>query len=186
MEGQEQKQEQGNQQDASKQQGNQQQEKQAKEPLNFDKWYGSLDDATRDLFNDHVDGLKSALTSERNERKKLAAQIKELSGKADKGSELAQQLEQLTGNMGKLDQKAQFYEDAHSADVANLKLAWVAAQEFDLLGKDDKVDFNKLREAAPELFRKKVTPPANAGNGNNQAGTTQPTMNSFIRRAAGR
>lgn len=186
MEGQEQKQEQGNQQDASKQQGNQQQEKQAKEPLNFDKWYGSLDDATRDLFNDRVDGLRSALTSERNERKKLAAQIKELSGKADKGSELAQQLEQLTGNMGKLDQKAQFYEDAHNADVANLRLAWLAAQDLDLIGKDGKVDFNKLREAAPELFRKKVTPPANAGQGAGQAGTTQPTMNSFIRKAAGR
>lgn len=183
MEGQEQK-EQGQEQQQGNQQGNQ--EQQQKEPLTFDKWYGALDDATKDLFDDHVDGLKSALTSERNERKKLAAQIKELGNKAEKGSELEQQLTKLTGDMGKLDQKAQFYEDAHSADVANLKLAWVAAQEFDLLGKDGKVDFNKLREAAPELFRKKVTPPANAGNGNNQAGTTQPTMNSFIRRAAGR
>lgn len=186
MEGQEQKQEQGNQQQEQQKQDAAQQGQQQQEPLTFDKWYGGLDDATKDLFDDHVDGLKSALTSERNERKKLAAQIKELSGKADKGSELATQLEKLTGDMGKLDQKAQFYEDAHNADVANLRLAWLAAQDLDLIGKDGKVDFNKLREAAPELFRKKVTPPANAAQGATQAGAAQPTMNSFIRKAAGR
>ena len=100
---------------------------------------------------------------------------------------MATQLEKLTGDMGKLDQKAQFYEDAHGADVANLKLAWIAAQEYGLIGKDGKVDFDQLREQAPELFKKKApAPPGNAGAGAHQSGATQPTMNSFIRRAAGR
>lgn len=157
------------------------------ETLTFDKWFGALDDDAKGLLEDHVDGLKSALTSERAERARLAKQIKELSGKADKGSELATQLEKLTGDMGKLDQKAQFYEDAHAADVANLKLAWLAAQEFDLIGKDGRVDFDQLREQAPEVFRKKApAPPGNAGTGAHQSGAAKPTMNSFIRRAAGR
>lgn len=165
------------QQDAGKQ-GEQQQ------PLTFDTWLGSQDDTIKGLIDGHVTGLKSALESERTERKTLAKQIADLKGKAEKGSELEQQLNALNAQLEATSAKQAFYESA-PADVGNLKLAWMAAQD----GHTDKhgnVDWNSLRSAYPELFRKQTTPPANAGNGRGQEGGNQQSMNSFIRKAAGR
>ena len=163
------------------QQGNQSQQQQ---PLTFDSWFESQPEEIKGLIDSNVSGLKSALDSERNERKALAKQIADLKGKAEKGSELEQQLNALNAQLEATSAKQAFYESA-PADVGNLKLAWMAAQD----GHTDKkgnVDWNSLRSAYPELFRKQTTPPANAGNGRGQEGGNQQSMNSFIRKAAGR
>lgn len=160
--------------------GNQSQQ----QPPTFDSWFESQPEEIKGLIDSNVSGLKSALDSERNERKSLAKQLSELKGKAEKGSELEQQLTTLSAQLESQAAKAAFYESA-PADVANMKLAWMAAQD----GHTDKrgnVDWNSLRSAYPELFRKTVTPPANAGNGRGQEGGNQPNMNAFIRAAAGR
>lgn len=153
-------------------------------PATFDTWLGSQDATVKGLIDGHVTGLKSALESERNERKTLSKQIAELKGKAEKGSELEQQLTTLSSQLEAQSTKAAFYESA-PADVANMKLAWMAAQDG-YIGKGGLVDWNGLKSAFPELFRKQVTPPANAGNGRNQQGGNQPNMNDFIRKASGR
>lgn len=162
-------------------------QQQANQPESFDKWIAAQPDGIKDLFDDHVDGLKSALEDERRERKGLAARLKELGKQADVGSELQKQLESLTGQMTEADTKASFYEGAHEAGVKNLRLAWIAAKEYDLINKG-KVDFVQLKQLAPELFGvAKAAPPAgNAGNGAGQAGIQQPDMNRAIRAMAGR
>lgn len=169
---------QGNQQQGQGNQGNQQ-------AVTFDSWIGGQDDTIKGLIDSHVSGLKSALDSERNERKSLTKQIAELKGKAEKGSELEQQLNSLTAQLDASNAKQTFYESA-PADVANMRLAWMAAQEGGYIGKGGAVDWNGMKTAYPELFRKQITPPANAGNGRGQDGNNQPNMNAFIRRAAGR
>ena len=181
-------QQQGNQQQANTNQQGQQsasnQGQQQQQPLTFDSWFESQPEEIKGLVDSSVSGLKSALESERNERKSLAKQLSELKGKAEKGSELEQQLNTLSSQLEAQAAKATFYESA-PADVANMKLAWMAAQD----GHTDKkgnVDWQSLRTAYPELFRKQTTPPANAGNGRGQEGGNQPNMNSFIRQAAGR
>lgn len=153
----------------------------------FDSWYAGLGTDQKGLIDGHVTGLKSALESERTERKSLAKQIGDLKGKAEKGSELEKQLGDLTAQLETLGAKTAFYEGA-PADVSNPRLAYLAASEGGLINaKTGTVDWAALRSSYPELFRRQqAAPPANGGQGRNQAGGTEPNMNMFIRRAAGR
>lgn len=157
------------------------------EALTFDGWYGKLDDKQKDMVDDHVSGLKSALTSEREERRRLSTQLKQLSKSAEEGSDFQKQLQETMGQLDEAEKKARFLEDAHGQNVSNLKLAWLAAKEEKLISRDGSVDFLKLRETAPELFERKTpTPAGNAGTGNGQAGIAKPDMSKWIRAAAGR
>jgi hypothetical protein len=71
--------------------------------------------------------------------------------------------------------------------VKNLRLAWLAAQEYGLIdAKTGEADFAKLRQMAPELFAVKPTPTANAGSGAKQNGVADGrNMNDWIRLASG-
>lgn len=151
----------------------------------FDSWIQAQDDATKAMLEGHTSGLKSSLEDERRERKALAKQIVELSKQAETGSTLKAELDKLAANNEKTSRKANFYESA-PADVGNLKLAWLAAEDAGLIDKEGSADWKALREQAPELFRKSIAPPAHAGNGAGQNGQGSTDMNSFIRRSAGR
>lgn len=158
-------------------------------PSSFDKYIADQPDAIKELFDTHIDGLKSALDSERTGRKDLEKQLRNLSKQATEGSDLKTQLDQLAENVKQSDSRAAFYEGAHEAGVRNLKLAWVAAKEYDVLDTKGNVDFGKLKTFVPELFTqpvKTVVATANAGNGANQAGVAKPDMNTFLRTATGR
>lgn len=157
-------------------------------PASLDEWLSDQPDTIKNLIDSHTDGLRSALNSERAERKKLSQQLKTLGAKAEKGSELESEIAKLTGTLEENQRKADFYERAHTAGVKNLRLAYLAATDGDLFDRDGDVNFDKLKEQAPELFaskEKQPTPKGNAGAGRGQGGAT-PSMNSFIRRAAGR
>lgn len=170
------------------QQEGQKQEQQQEEKLTFDGWYSKLEDPVKDLIDDHVTGLKSALNSEREERRRLSKQLTQLSKSADEGSEFQKQLNDTVGKLEEAERKAQFLEDAHDQGISNLKLAYLAAKEEGLIKRDGSVDFLRLREVAPELFERKKTPvpPANAGTGVGQSGAVKPDMNAWLRKAAGR
>ena len=149
----------------------------------FDGWLATQDEATKALLTKHTSGLKSALDDEKSTRKQLAKQIAELSKQAEEGSALKAALEKTSSEYAQTSRKATFYEGAPS-DLRNLKLAWLAAQDADLIDKDGTADWKALRTQAPELFGK-VTP-GNAGNGAGQTGQGTQDMNTFIRRSAGR
>lgn len=158
-------------------------------PASFDDWLSSQPDTIKTLVDGHTDGLRSALTNESEERKKATRQLKALQDKAEKGSDLEKEIERLIADNESSDRKARFYESAHTAGVKNLRLAYLAATDGDLFDKDGDVNFDKLKEQAPELFAsedKKPPPRGNAGSGQNQGGGTVPSMNGFIRAATGR
>lgn len=170
------------------QQAAQQQAAKIETPESFEKWLVDQPETVKELFDSHIDGLKSALDSERSGRKELEKQLKNLSKQAGEGSELKTQIDKLTTDMQQSDSRAVFYEGAHEAGVKNLKLAWIAAKEYDVQDRNGNVDFVKLKSFVPELFatQTKVVPPANAGNGAGQVAAAQPDMNMFLRRATGR
>ena len=154
-------------------------------PASFDEWIKAQGDDVQDLFDDHVSGLRSALETERTERKALAKQIKDLGKQAEEGSELRQQLTNLTTALESVQRRTAFYESA-PGDVANLKLAFLAASDAGMVD-DDGVDWQAMRQRFPELFKRTVIPAGNAGSGAGQNGAQpQRTMNDFIRAAAGR
>jgi len=156
--------------------------------VTFETVYGALPPEQRGVIDTHIGGLKSALKDERDGRKALEKQLRDLSRQAEEGSTLRAQLDKLAEDQATTTAKATFFEQAHDAQVKNLRLAWLAAQDYGLVdAKSGEADFAKLRQQAPELFATKPVPSANAGNGAKSDGVSDGrNMNDFIRAAAGR
>lgn len=154
-------------------------------PATFEEWLTGQGDDAKSLVTGHIGKLQNALNDERTQRRTLAKQIDDLSKQAEQGSQLRAQLEQLSGDFEGASRKAAFYESA-PAEVTNLRLAWLVANDAGLLEKDGSTNWAQLKVVAPELF-KRVTPPANAGAGAKQTGVDDGrSMNAFIRAASGR
>ncbi len=155
--------------------------------LEYESWLEKQPTEVKGLLEGHVRGLKSALDSEREGRKKLEREIRDLAGKAEKGSQAEAQLTQVADKIAEGDRKAEFYEAAHAAGVTNLKLAYLAAVQEDMFDKHGRVNFEAMRQTYPELFGGAKKPPAGtAGNGTRNAPDGHQGMNDFIRAAAGR
>ena len=160
----------------------------AAQPVTFEAVYKALPEQQRGAIDAHIGGLKTALTDERNGRKELEKQLRALSKQAEEGSALKAELDKLASEQASTTAKAVFFEAAHEAQVKNLRLAWLAAQDYGLIdAKTGDADFAKLRQMAPELFSVKPAPQGNAGNGAKQTGVTDGrNMNDWIRAASGR
>jgi hypothetical protein len=132
--------------------------------------------------------LKTALDSERDGKKDLEKQLRELAGKAEKGSEFEKQLTETADKLATEEKKSAFYEAAHAGGVKNLKLAWTVAVTDDLFKRDGSPDIEAIKKDYPELFAS-TNSNANAGAGagaGQGAGNGQADMNALIRQAAGR
>ena len=156
--------------------------------LAFDTWIKDQTDPVKSMMDTHTKGLKTALDSERESRKKLEKDLRDMAGKAEKGSEAEKQLTEMVNKISESDRRADFYEAAHAAGVTNLKLAFIVASQDDLFDRRGAVNFETMKQSYPELFgTAKVKPPAgNAGDGNNNNNPPGHTMNDYIRTAAGR
>lgn len=184
---QQQNQDEGTQQGGAADETSAQQQGKAEKQQTFEGWYKALPADAQGLVDDHVDGLRSALNTERGERKSLEKRLKEIQKQADEGGDVKAQLQQISDEMSAATARATFFEAAHAADVRNLRLAWLAANDAGLVDKKTgAVDFAELRKVAPELFATKTLPPANAGAGARQSGVAKPGMNDFLRAATGR
>ena len=166
---------------------NEKQEEGQQENVTFDSWIEGQDEQVRGLIDGHVGGLRSALQSERDQRKDFEKQLKSTVAQVDAGTEARKQLDTLTGQLESQAQQAEFYEAAHMAGVANLKLAWLAVQQDEsLVDRHGKADMGRLKESYPELFTSPKTPAGNAGTGTQKDPTGAGGMNEFIRKSSGR
>jgi hypothetical protein len=153
--------------------------------LTFDSWYEKQDEAIRTLIDTHIIGLKTALTSEREQRKTFEAQLREAAKKAEKGSEMEAALTAMAEKAADAERQARFYEVAGAAGITNLRLAWIVAKEAGLIDRQGIVNMEALKSQFPELFRGPAAGKGNAGAGIGQTGGPKPDMNAFIRRSAG-
>lgn len=152
-------------------------------PQTWETWLESAPEDVRKLYEGHVTGLKSALDTERDQRKQLAKQLSDAAKQAADGSEAKTQLEKLSRELETAQKRADFFESI-PGDVVSAKLAWIAAENADAFKRDGSPDWDMLRQSFPELFRKNAAPTGNAGAGTDQKPQTG-SMNDFIRRAAG-
>lgn len=161
---------------------------QQQEPFVWAKWLESQPEEVRGGYEDDVRGLKNALHNERLTREGLEKRLKTLTGEVEKGSKLQQDLEKLGGDLAEANTKINFFKEAATAKVIDPDLAWLAAKNGNLFGRNGEVDMRALREAHPALFApaKTPVPPANAGNGRGQETAQRPDMNAAIRNMAGR
>jgi TolA-binding protein len=151
----------------------------------FETWITNQTPEIKSMLDSQTRGLKTALDNERSGRKELERQIRDLAGKAEKGSEAQSQLTEMADKMSDLERRAAFYEQAASSGVINPRLAYLAAAQDELIDRHGRVDIAGLKSKYPELFTTVRIPTANAGSGTNQPPKSQ-SMNDFIRKAAGR
>jgi len=177
-------------------QGNSQQQTngQGGTPETWDAWLAAQPEEQRTvvtrLYEAQTTGLRSALQSERDGRKALETQIRELQKSVEKGSESERKLTEMVTSLESANRRADFLEAAVKPDVglADLEAAWiiVQAKPDDYVGKRG-VDFALLKERHPGLFKSvPQTPRGNAGSGTTSDAPNGANMNDFIRKAAGR
>ena len=158
-------------------------------PQNWDEVLAGLPEEHRNLYQNHTNGLRSALENERAQRRDLAKQLREATTKMEEGSAARQALEKATADMEAAEQRASFYEDATRPEVGcgNVRLAYIAAQEIDAFDRRGNANWDALKKAFPELFVKPKPPSGNAGAGVNNNVPSRPfNMNDAVRHAAGR
>lgn len=156
-------------------------------PLAFDDWIKGQPENVRTMLDGHTRGLKTALDKERDDRKKLEKDLRDLAGKAEKDSDAQKRLTEMADQLGEADRRADFYEAAHAAGISNLKLAYTVAVQDEMFDRKGNVNFEEIKRSYPELFGGATKKPAgNAGEGTNNNQPAGKGMNDFIRRAAGR
>lgn len=161
------------------------------QPETFDTWLEAQPEDVKtkvaELYNKNVSGLKSALQSERDEKKGLSTQLKELLPKAEKGSELEKQLTEMANKAESAERRALFAEEAIQPEIGcrNIKAAYAIAIAEELFDKRGNPEWERIKTAAPELFGT-ANANANAGAGTNRNQPVKKDMNAFIREATGR
>lgn len=153
-------------------------------PATFDEYLATQPETVRALADTYANGLKSALNSEREERKTLAKQLRDATAKAEQGSATAKALEEISGQLANTERRAAFFESALTANCINPKAAYLVASAEGLFRKDGSPDWAALQTTVPELFRRAGQ--ANAGAGTVTPAVAKASMNDFIRRSAGR
>ena len=157
------------------------------ETLTFDAWLAGQDDAIKGLVSENVRGLKTALEAERADRKRFERDLRDAAAKLAANSEERKRLEDMAGQLDQASKQSSFYEQAHAAGVADIRLAWLACQQGEYFTKRGDPDLVALKEAHPSLFGAPAAqrPAGNAGSGAGAQASPKPGMNDFIRRAAG-
>lgn len=155
-------------------------------PFSFDEWLEEQPDHVKQGYEGHTSGLKTALETERSQRKALASELKKLSGQAEKGSEAEKALGEMSSRLEQAEQRVAFMEEAIRPEIgcSNPKAAFLVAQADNLFKRSGEPDWAAIRAAAPELFGTRKTPPGNAGSGNGSPPAQKADMNSWIRTMA--
>jgi len=136
----------------------------------FEDFLNTADDAVKELYKKHTDGLNSALDKERTSRKDLEKQMKDLLPKAEKGSELERELaekvrllEEADKKYSEIERRAKFAEEASSEKCVNTKAAYALAATEGLFNENGTVKWKELKTLAPELFKLSGTDAGSTG-----------------------
>ena len=152
------------------------QENAEKAPETPESWFGALPEDAKSIaqkwHDEQVVGLKSALTSERDERKtdRTAFQKQLADAIAKASGEGKAELEKIQASLGAAGSRADFFADAHEAGVLDLRTAWAAVKEYDLVDRKGNPDLEALKTKCPYLFQtaKPAAPHIGAGSGTQQ------------------
>lgn len=154
--------------------------------LIYASWVSKQPVEVQEMLERQQKALRSALVDERTQRRSLHKQVKALEVKASTSTVTAEEVARLQGTLKEAQRQAKFYENL-PGDCANPKLAFLAAKDMGFMTEGGTVNWDGLREQAPQLFARIVVPSANAGTGAKQGGATgEANMNAIIRTMTGR
>ena len=152
--------------------------------VTFEAWLESQSDEIKTRFEEGTKGLKTALTSERDNTKNLSKQLKDLQGKVDEGSEASKRVAELTKQLEESQRHSSFVDGATAAGCNNVKAAYkLAKSDPDLWKRDGSPDWEAIKAEAPEFFGTKK-PEGKAGSGTDDKGGagSKNYMDELIRR----
>jgi hypothetical protein len=112
-------------------------------------------------------GLLNTVKATREERDVLSKELKELSKKVTQDSEVGKQLGELTSRLEFSEKKSNFLEQAAKVGCKKPTVAFALANAENLYLEDGTADWEKIREAVPELFTIQSIK-SDAGSGTNQ------------------
>ena len=154
-------------------------------PPTYETWYSGLDATSRDLVDGNIEGLQGALKTERDARTQAETDLRDVADKLEKGSEAQKEVLRLADDVAANTKRADFYEDANTAGVSNIKLAFHIATTEDMFDKRGNIDFEALKKDYPELFvNKGRKPEGGAGDGLGTELKKGGSMDDFIRSQA--
>lgn len=160
------------------------------QPVVWDEFIQGQGEPVREAFTQHVSGLRTALSDERDARKGLEKQLRDLGKEAEKGSKLEAQLNSMADTLAGRQQQLEFYEEASQRGIQYLDVAYntaVSAQAIDGRGR---INWELLEDKYPIIFKPTKPKPPEAGAGSGTDNQTPPgpakDMNAFIRAKAGR
>ncbi len=135
----------------------------------------------------YVKQLRQEAAEARTQKQELGRQVRDLLPKAEKGSELEKALEKLQGDLENERLRADFADAAVRPEIgcSNPRVAFLIAHDIAAIGARGRIDWDAIKQAAPELFLKRA-PDGRAGVATGSPPVTKIDMNSLIRRAAGR
>ena len=155
----------------------------------FEQFLEKQPESVQKLYETHTSGLKSALQKERDSKKDLDDQLKAATAKAEKGSDLEKTLLELQKQSAASERRARFAEEAITPEIGctNVKAAFALAVAEDLFKKSGDPDWEAIKKAAPELFKKPgSTTSGKAGDGTGEDGKPKRSMNDLLRAARSR
>lgn len=159
-------------------------------PASWDEALAGMPETVRALYEGHITGLKNTVASTRQERDALSGSLKAIEkALGTDPAEAKRLLDEMTSNLAQAERRAAFFEDAARPEVGctNARLAFVLAETEGLFNKQGAPNWEAIKTAAPELFRKAgAQGSADGGAGAGKTAHGGKSMNDFIRAAAGR
>ncbi len=140
------------------------------------------------LYEDKNKNLLNTVRATREERDTFAQQLRDAAKTAGKGSDAEKLYTEQAEKLELANKRADFYEAASEHQCRNAKAAFKLATVDDLFDKKGMPDWDKIKEAAPELFGEVKSKPkgkGGAGEGTDKTPAPARTFNDVIRSQAG-
>ncbi|HEX9329583.1 MAG TPA: hypothetical protein VF915_23850, partial [Reyranella sp.] len=145
----------------------------------FEALMESLSDGHRALIEKHISGLRTALETERGDRKAAQKAIRSVQTELEQLKAGNVQVKELELRAAEAEAAATFFEEAAAYNVkrGSMRLAFLAAQDGHFFGDDGGVQWDALQARFPDLFEGSNDRPAPDGALRETTGKT-PTVGS--------
>ena len=158
------------------------------EPASWEAYLEGLPANVKTLYEAHTTGLRNSVQATRQERDALSQQLAGITKALGKDPVEAKRLiETMAADLESARMRADFFEAAGKPEIgcSNPRMAMLMAQEIGAIDAKGRINWDAVKQAAPELFQKRA-PDGRAGVGTGSPPVTKVDMNALIRRASGR
>lgn len=157
-------------------------------PATWEDALALLPEEQKVLYEQHTAGLKNTVQATRQERDDLQKSLREITTALGKDpAAAAKLLDEMSTQLELATRRAEFVEQAVRPEIGctNPGAAFAIAQAQGLFDARGNLNWDTLRAAVPELFRKPAPPAGNAGVGTGVAPPGKRSMDDIIRAKMG-